>query len=68
MMHIVKDTNEKVQALVSQSNGNHFDSTLSLKQSSLDLNMFPITTEDQLMDIEKKIDDDINFKNELVIL
>uniref|UniRef100_A0A2S2QXX8 DUF4806 domain-containing protein n=1 Tax=Sipha flava TaxID=143950 RepID=A0A2S2QXX8_9HEMI len=68
MMHIIKDTNEKVQALISQSNGNHFDSALSLKQSSLDLNMFPITTENQLMDIEKKIDDDINFKNELVIL
>lgn len=31
------------------------------------MNIFPITTEDQLMDIEKKIDD-IHFKNELVIL
>ncbi|KAE9524422.1 hypothetical protein AGLY_015143, partial [Aphis glycines] len=65
MMHIVKDINEKVQALISKSNDNNFVST-SLKQISLDMNIFLITTEDQLMNIEKKIDDDINFKNELV--
>lgn len=67
MMHIVKDTNEKVQALISQSNRNNFVSTVPLKESSLDMNIFPITTEDQLMDIENKIND-INFKNELVII
>lgn len=67
MMHIVKDTNEKAQALISKSNDSNFVSTVSLKQSSFDMNIFPITTEDQLMDIEKKIDD-IHFKNELVIL
>lgn len=68
MMHIVKDTNEKVQALVSKSNENNFVSTLSLGKSSLDMNIFPITTEDKLVNIEKNIDDDVNFKNELVIL
>lgn len=67
MMHIVKDTNEKVQALISKSNDNNFISTVSLRQSILDMNIFPITTEEKLMDIEKKIDD-IHFKNELVIL
>lgn len=68
MMHIVKDTNEKVQALISKSNEKNVVSTLSLGQSSLDMNIFPITTEDELVNIEKKIDDDISFKNELVIL
>lgn len=67
MMHIVKDTNEKVQALVSKSNENNFVSTLSLGKSSLDMNIFPITTEDELINLEKNIDD-VNFKNELVIL
>lgn len=65
MMHIVKDTNEKVQALVSKSNENNFVSTLSLGKSSLDMNIFPITTEDELINLEKNIDD-VNFKNELV--
>jgi len=64
MMHIVKDTNEKAQALI--SNSNNFVSSATLKQSSFDMNIFPITTEDQLTDIENKIDD-IHFKNELVV-
>lgn len=67
MMHIVKDTNEKIQALISKSNENNYVSTANPKLSCLDMNTFPITTEDQLMDIEKKIDD-IHFKNELVKL
>jgi len=67
MMHIVKDTNEKVQALVSKLNENNFVSTLSLGKSSLDMNIFPITTEDELINLEKNIDD-VNFTNELVIL
>jgi len=65
IMHIVKNTNEKVQAMISQSN-NSFVSTVSPKQSYLDMNIFSIAIEDQLIDVENKIDY-INFRNELVI-
>lgn len=66
IMHIIKDTNEMVQALITKSNNNNFVSTV-LKEGSLDMNIFPLSTEGQLLDIEKKIDD-THFKNELVIL
>lgn len=64
MMHIVKDTNDKVQALISKSNENN--STVSLSNTNLDMSIFPLTSEDQLIDMEKKIED-TDFKNALVL-
>jgi hypothetical protein len=32
------------------------------------MNIFPIAIKDQLMNVEKKIDDNIQFKNKFVIL
>lgn len=64
MMHIIKDTNEKVQALMAQSN-NNFISTISPKQNSIDMNIFPLTSDDELMAVENKIDD-THYRNELV--
>lgn len=67
MMHIIKDTNEKVQALISQTN-NGFMSSISLKQNGIDMmNIFPLTNDDELMDIEKKISNP-DFRNELVTI
>ncbi|XP_060870872.1 uncharacterized protein LOC132953345 [Metopolophium dirhodum] len=64
MMHIIKDTNEKVQALMAQSN-NNFISTISPKQNSIDMNIFPLTSDDGLMAEEKKLDD-THYRNELI--
>lgn len=67
MMHIIKDTNEKVQALVSKTNTNLISSTISPSQNSIDMNMFSLTTDDELLAVEIKIDDP-HYRNELVMM
>ncbi|KAF0712478.1 DUF4806 domain-containing protein, partial [Aphis craccivora] len=64
MMHIIKDTNEKVQALVSKTN-NNLISTISPTQNSINMNMFPLTNNDELSAVEIKIDDP-HYRNELI--
>lgn len=66
MMHIIKDTNEKVQALVSKTN-NNLISTISPTQNSINMNMFPLTNDNELSAVEIKIDDP-HYRNELVIM